>query len=221
MPLSEKPARSDPLSQVTIPRPCPKSLRQNWDLGISEADFWVDVSDSFSFIRETALMALEIASFIGRLTHHNCQMLRCDLRCDQAGVLGWRPQYVQYIYENHWKMKSIENEPRAECFRINRGAKAIAAIVGFVLAAWAALIMFKIPRDADRGVGACLFVFGSFNLLLHRRHAKQFFNWSRSRTARALRVWSALGESGIKFLFLTVSAVLMISGIIFWLRTVF
>ena len=101
---------------------------------------------------------------------------------------------------------------------MNFSAKAVVAIVLLALVAWLGFIIQKIPRDVSKGVGVCLLVFGVFNLLLYRRHASQLFDWSQSKSTNLLRLWSALGKSGIEFLFLGIGFVLVVAGIVLWIR---
>ena len=103
---------------------------------------------------------------------------------------------------------------------MNFNAKAAVAIVILLFVAWLGFVILKIPRDVSKGVGACLLVFGVFNVLLHRRHARQIFEWSRSKTTKLLRFWSALGRSGIEFLFLGIGFALIVSGLVLWIRGV-
>jgi hypothetical protein len=99
---------------------------------------------------------------------------------------------------------------------INPAARIVVAITIFMLAIWLGLVMLEVPRDISKGVGTCLFIFGVLNLLLRRRHARQLFNLCQAKNAKLLRVWFALGRSGIEFLFTAIGIILIVSGIAFW-----
>lgn len=104
--------------------------------------------------------------------------------------------------------------------RTNINVKAVVTIVILILVVWLGYIVFIIPRDISQGVGVCMFVFGVLNLLLYRRHARQFFEWSQSKPKKPWRFWSALGKSGIQLLFFVIGFVLIVAGIISWIKGV-
>src|SRR3954470_12473008 len=99
-------------------------------------------------------------------------------------------------------------------------AKTAVAVVILSLAAWLGFVIQEIPRNVSKGVGASVIVFGVFNLLLFRRHARQIFEWSQPKSTKLLQFWSALGKSGLELLFLGIGFVLLISGIVLCIRGV-
>jgi hypothetical protein len=92
-------------------------------------------------------------------------------------------------------------------------ARSVVAIVLLALIAYMGLLIHEIPREISRGPGAFLVVVGLFNLLLYRRHARLF-----ERSTKLLRSWSGPGKSGFEFLFLGIAFVLIVSGIVLWIR---
>src|SRR5579862_6656419 len=100
---------------------------------------------------------------------------------------------------------------------INFITKAIVAITLLSLVAWLGFVIHDMPRDVNKGLGVCLVIFGVFYLLLHRRHARQFFEWSQLKPTKLAWFWNALGSPGIRFLFLAIGIILLVSGIVSWI----
>jgi len=96
-------------------------------------------------------------------------------------------------------------------------AKAAVAIVLLSLVAFLGFLIHEIPRDIGRGAGVFLVVVGLFNSLLYRRHARQLLA-CQPRSAKRGQFWTALGKSGVEFLFLGIGLAAIISGVVFWIR---
>lgn len=97
-----------------------------------------------------------------------------------------------------------------------RGANLTGTIVVvgvlLLLAAWLGYLVLEIPPEVDKGLGITLIVFGVFNLLLHRRHARVFLKF-KGRAGIG-----SLGLSALQFLFLGIGVILAVAGIVFLAR---
>jgi hypothetical protein len=61
-------------------------------------------------------------------------------------------------------------------------------------------------------------MFGTLNLLLCRRHASQFFEWSQTGSNKLMQFWAALGKFGIQLLFVAIGVTLVLAGVVLWMR---
>jgi hypothetical protein len=102
--------------------------------------------------------------------------------------------------------------------KLNFLAKAAVAIVIFSVVGWVYFIAVLIPREINKSVGASLFVFGVFNFLFFRRHARQIWGWSQSESTKLVRIWSAAGRPWIDLLFFGIAVILTVSGVVLWIR---
>ncbi len=97
-----------------------------------------------------------------------------------------------------------------------RGARLAGTIVVvgvlLLLAAWLVYLVVEIPPEVDKGLGIALIIFGMFNLLLHRRHARIFIKF---------KGWAGIGSLGLsalQFLFLGIGVIFAAAGIVFLAR---
>jgi DMSO/TMAO reductase YedYZ heme-binding membrane subunit len=91
----------------------------------------------------------------------------------------------------------------------------IVVTVMLLLAAWLKFLLREVPREVDKGLGIAFAIFGVFNLLLYRRHARMFLKLG---SKSPFGIVNALGISGLRFLFLGIAVLLVVMGMALWIR---
>jgi hypothetical protein len=95
------------------------------------------------------------------------------------------------------------------------GTIAVIAVL-LLLATWLGFLVREVPREVDKGLGIAFTIFGAFNLLLYRRHARQFL---KSGSKSPVGIVNFLGISGLQLLFLGVGFILIVMGMVLWMRS--
>ena len=91
----------------------------------------------------------------------------------------------------------------------------IVVTVLLLLAAWLGFLFREVPREVDKGLGIAFAIFGVFNLLLYRRHARLFLKLG---SKNPFGIVNSLGISGRRFLFLGIAVILVVMGMVLWIR---
>jgi hypothetical protein len=84
-----------------------------------------------------------------------------------------------------------------------------------VLMTWLGFFVREVPREMDKGLGIAFGIFGVFNLLLCQRHAHVFLKLGFKSP---FGIINSIGIAGLRFLFLGVGVILIVVGMILWIR---
>jgi hypothetical protein len=91
----------------------------------------------------------------------------------------------------------------------------IVVTVLLLLATWLKFLVREVPREVDKGLGIAFAIFGVFNLLFSRRHARLFLKLG---SKSPFGIVNSLGISGLHFLFLGIAVILIVMGMVLWIR---
>lgn len=97
----------------------------------------------------------------------------------------------------------------------NLTGKIAIIIVLLLLATWLGFLVREVPREVNKGLGIAFTIFGAFSLLLYRRHAHLFLKFG---SKSPFGIISSLGISGLHFLFLGIGFILILTGMVLWIR---
>lgn len=96
---------------------------------------------------------------------------------------------------------------------VSRFGRGVVALVLVMFSAWAVLLLMKVPRGVDTGVGVVLVVIGMFNILMYRTNTQRMFaSLERFQYAFVRQFWDRLGEDGLRLLYLGIGVVLLTTG---------